>query len=403
MSTWRSLLLTPLVLGCGAGEAATSRGRVVLDSLPDGTPRTITELPVGWSDTSGWKLVEVARITGGTEGEGDLVNPQSVAIDAAGNIYVADRSPASLKKYGPDGTFLRSIAREGQGPGEFQVGFLALHGAHLYLQDPRQTRTSVFDTSGTFLRSWPTYCCYWTNLLVDSAGHVGVSGPPPREGQEGDQNPWARTVRWYRPDSTSVDTLLLPAEQEPRYWEVKQGSNMMGTDIPWLPGRVFAFLPDHRIILGSNATYLIAVTRNNGTDTTALFGRSWVPTPIPDAVREAEVERRIQEEKQNWDETLLRNAFRLSDVPTTAPAYEWIDSDGEGNLWVRLPLPGDSTRTLFDVFDPELRWRGQVSGTDLLGQYRTRIIGDLIVGMGEDREGNPVVAVYRIERGGGTQ
>ena len=65
---------------------------------------------------------------------------------------------------------------------------------------------------------------------------------------------------------------------------------------------------------------------------------------------------------------------------------------------MRTPVPNDSTRTLFDVFDPDYRWLGQVSGSRYLGRWQAQLIGDMMVGQGEDEEGNPVVVVYRIER-----
>ncbi len=123
----RLLLLAPLAAACSRGDAATSRGRVVVDSV-GGVPRTITEVPVGWSDTNGWKLVEVARLTGGTDGPGELINPGSVAMDDEGRIYVAERDPSVIKQFSPDGTFLRTIGRQGSGPGEFQVPFVAIAG-----------------------------------------------------------------------------------------------------------------------------------------------------------------------------------------------------------------------------------------------------------------------------------
>jgi hypothetical protein len=185
-----------------------------------------------------------------------------------------------------------------------------------------------------------------------------------------------------------------------KYWTVSVKNQMqMSTSIPWLPSIEFAFLPDRRMVYGFSDRYQLAITTRNGADTLGLFGRTWTPTPIADAMRTAEVERRIKDAGDNWDERLLRNSFLVSDVPTAAPAYDWIGVDGDENIWVRVPLPGDSTRTLFDVFDTQHRWLGQVSGSKFLGSWSIQIIGDRVVGRGEDEEGNPLVVVYRIERG----
>jgi hypothetical protein len=392
-----------LAAACARGEAASSRGRVVIDTLADGTPRTLTELPVGWSDTNGWTLVEVARLTGGEEGTvGEIVNPQDVTLDGAGRIYISEQDPAVIKQFNPDGTFLRTIGRQGQGPGEFTTAFLAIGGDKLFVQDPRGSRASVFDTAGNYLRSWPSFCCYWMPIDTDSAGNVLLQGMPPSSAVVDDKNPWQRTVRWYRADTTVADTALVPTGPEEKRWTIKQGKdNMMSTTVPFQPRMQFTFLPDHRMVTGFADRYLFAVTERNGTDTVAIFGRAWTAAPVPDDIRTRTVEERITQTKKYYDETAVRNAFQLSDVPTTAAAFDWIGRDGAGHLWVRTPNPSDSTRTLFDIFDPQYRWLGQVSGSKYLRGWSVGIVGDRVIGQGEDEEGAPIVVVYRIERGGG--
>jgi hypothetical protein len=62
---------------------------------------------------------------------GELGIPQDILEGPDGNIYVYDESDAFIKVYSPQGQFLRTLAREGQGPGEIQrrdgvgIGFTA--------------------------------------------------------------------------------------------------------------------------------------------------------------------------------------------------------------------------------------------------------------------------------------
>jgi sugar lactone lactonase YvrE len=45
--------------------------------------------------------------------------PSDIALDASGNLYVLDTGNHRIQKFGPNGKFLASFGRQGQGPGDF--------------------------------------------------------------------------------------------------------------------------------------------------------------------------------------------------------------------------------------------------------------------------------------------
>ncbi len=49
--------------------------------------------------------------------------PVNVDSDSEGNIYVLDYRDCVIKKYGPDGEFIKIIGGKGQGPGEFELAY----------------------------------------------------------------------------------------------------------------------------------------------------------------------------------------------------------------------------------------------------------------------------------------
>ncbi|MEZ4585137.1 MAG: hypothetical protein R2909_01895 [Gemmatimonadales bacterium] len=99
---------------CGVAEGASDR--FVLDSTGAGIPRITSQAPSGWRDSSNaWRLVPAQTYVGEEGTDGALVNPQSLVVDDAGRVYVADQTPATIKVFGPDGTYLKSIGREGKG------------------------------------------------------------------------------------------------------------------------------------------------------------------------------------------------------------------------------------------------------------------------------------------------
>ncbi len=76
--------------------------------------------------------------------------PAGMAVDAAGNIYVLDSGNHRIQKFGPDGKYLTTMGRRGQGPGEFLYpSRLDIDDAgYLYVSDPHNNRVQVLTPDG---------------------------------------------------------------------------------------------------------------------------------------------------------------------------------------------------------------------------------------------------------------
>ncbi|NTU51401.1 MAG: hypothetical protein HGA94_03060 [Candidatus Aminicenantes bacterium] len=76
--------------------------------------------------------------------------PSAIAVDGAGNLYVLDTGNHRVQKFGPDGTYLTTYGRRGQGPGEFQYpAWLAVDGkGFIYVTDPFNQRIQVLTPDG---------------------------------------------------------------------------------------------------------------------------------------------------------------------------------------------------------------------------------------------------------------
>jgi hypothetical protein len=386
----RSALVTlALLTACGAAERPKLATPTV-DTLPGNVLSVTSPGPTAWAtDSAGWRLVEDGTI-GGEEGSpGELSDPQSLAVDDAGRIYVVDQSPAIIKVFAPDGQLVRTIGRDGEGPGEFRVAFIAIHGHQLVVHDPRVSRTSVFDTSGTYLRSWTSACCYYAPISIDRAARIYIpvmSGP----------NDHA-TIRIARFDTsgTVLDTIAVPELGKSASWEVRNGKQMMlTTRVPFSPNVVHGFDPAGGVLYGWSGEYRI-VRSASGRDTAGLFGRSWTPVPLPAERRKAQVEKMIKSFGRNGNETVFRNAFNLADVPATLPAFSGITVDGQGNHWLRLD--GDSTRTAYDVFDSTGVYLGPTVVPSAVGAYGATAWGaDAFYTARESAAGTPEVVRFRL-------
>jgi hypothetical protein len=77
-----------------------------------------------------------------------------INVDDDGNIYGVDWDRKRIQKYDPEGQYLLTIGRHGQGPGEFG-NVWAPHfdkDNHLYVRDIVNHKVSFFDLNGTLAR-----------------------------------------------------------------------------------------------------------------------------------------------------------------------------------------------------------------------------------------------------------
>jgi hypothetical protein len=126
------LLLLLGVTTCAGAESARNWGGSV-ETLANGAVR-VSNPPQGlWSERSAWRLVPevvIGEIDGAAEyAFGAIVG---LEVDDAGRIYVVDRQANQVRTFEPDGRHVRTVGREGGGPGEYRnangIGWLASPG-----------------------------------------------------------------------------------------------------------------------------------------------------------------------------------------------------------------------------------------------------------------------------------
>ena len=96
----------------------------------------------------------------GGQGDGQICDLGGIAVDPAGNVYVADRcSPVRIQKFDPTGAFLGKVGSAGSGAGQFTApGALATDAAgNLYVLDTGDGRIKEYGPGGAFLGTWGSY------------------------------------------------------------------------------------------------------------------------------------------------------------------------------------------------------------------------------------------------------
>jgi uncharacterized protein (TIGR03437 family) len=171
-------------LSVPSGVAFDSAGNLYIADTGNGRIRKV--------DTSGIITTVAGRGNGFTLGDGgpatsaQLANPSDVAVDNAGNIYIADFGNSAIRKVNPSGT-ISSILHGGFGncqPGSkpaaaADIGFgvgLAVDGAgSLYIGDASSLCVHKLDTSGNVT----TYAGGGSNFTGDGipATSIGLGKP----------------------------------------------------------------------------------------------------------------------------------------------------------------------------------------------------------------------------------
>ena len=156
--------------------------RVRAAPAPTAAPGNTAVQPIQFQFLSKW----------GSQGSGDgqLNFPDGIAVDEAGNVYVADRDNHRVQKFGADGRFLLTWGSEGGGDGQFNnpraVSVDRVRNVYVVDQATAGTygtgiRIQKFSSDGRFLLSWGTsgdgdgQFYNAEGIAVDGAGNVYVT------------------------------------------------------------------------------------------------------------------------------------------------------------------------------------------------------------------------------------
>jgi len=153
-STHRLALTTLLLASCCLPGCSSGPDLVFADWLipvPEGTPvKEYGPVPVDGRDPGAIELIDDLVI--GT----DLRNPAAVLFEPRqvvaapdGTIFVADGGTNDIKVFDADGTYMKTLGQEGQGPGEFAfISAMTVAGNVLVVNDSRNRRFSVWTLDG---------------------------------------------------------------------------------------------------------------------------------------------------------------------------------------------------------------------------------------------------------------
>ncbi len=329
------------------------------------------------------------------DGDGPDLFGQIIAVrsDRLGRIYVADSQANEIRVFGADGRHVRTIGRKGGGPGELD-GISGMDwdpNGNLWVMEVGNSRLSVFDTTGTFIRSHPRpggfYMMPWPGGL-DREGYLYDLNVISRE-----LTSWRRGYVRFDRDMTPRDTFALP-EYEQSSYELRsaEGVRRMSVTVPFSPSHFSALTPTGDLWLGvSDRLRLHRVSF--GGDTVRIVEKPFTPVPVTPAEREQAIEGLAWFTEQG-------GRIDASRIPATKPAFGALFEDPDGFLWVAtIGETGDESG--YDVFDADGRYLGLVRA-GVQAQMQPVIGDDAMYTVVRDEFEVPYVVRLRIVRPGGS-
>ena len=121
---------------------------LVIYKVPDTPPPNLSSLPEGVTN-----MFEGGRGTG----KGQFDSPTGIAVDAKGNILVADTNNGRIEKFSPTGTFLSFLGTDRIGHGQLEEpnGIAIDHAGNIYVTEVGSNhRVEKLAPDGTFIAEW---------------------------------------------------------------------------------------------------------------------------------------------------------------------------------------------------------------------------------------------------------
>ncbi|MEW5915409.1 MAG: 6-bladed beta-propeller [Gemmatimonadota bacterium] len=353
-----------------------------------------------------WTLemaLEIGR--GAAEGPQSFAEIMGVARLSDGRISVANRLPSEIRIFSEDGRFVRSLGRNGQGPGEFNpVLWRLLRSADTLIGIDNSGRAQLFGPSGDLVRSLqrprpPEALSSPSRLAFDRAGNALVQALEPTTSPEAT----IHQIIWREsPDGARHERVLRFFAVEP---VARRGPRPM-IEVYGALGVVAA--NSDRMCAGVSNRFAFDCFGPNGQPTLFIRG-TMERKEISEDDRRFFREAHIAANKGARPEVIrgIEESNRLTQFASHAPLFTRLVLATNGQLWVSEfdrsnnmlgppPYRRPQRSLRWSVFDSDGRWRADVQTPARFMLFEAG--ADYVIGatLGEDDVDH--VTLYRIRR-----
>ena len=369
-------------------------------------------------------------------GAATMVEEASIGVDAGADeymlgsvsgvhatdelIFVVDDQVPAVRVYDLDGTHVRDLGGEGQGPGEFtRPAMIAVDArGRVFVADTSLDRINVYSMDGGLLDTWPApdvWCCA-TAMAPAPDGSLWAPAIVRNE-TTGEAR---RGLRQLGPDGP-IGEVRWPDEPDPPDIEVRVPvrGNPFTIAVPFSPGITWNLTSAGDIVIGASDDYRFEIQRTDG----GVLAVQRVYSPVAVGADEADWRRRLfvagiradlgrfGADTWEWDG---------AEMPPSKPAFSQLIPAASGEIWVDRegpsvhdpdcvadpdPTDPDTFRTpcwrgteLLDAFDAEGRFLGAVEVPPgmWVSPSILHVRGDQVVGVVEDELGTIRVKRWRL-------
>ncbi len=347
-----------------------------------------------------WEIAE-----GGAAVAESLGVLSGIAVDARGNVYVSDRGATKVWVFDSLGRSQRGIGRKGEGPGEFTspTGLAVGPDGRLWVRDvtrvsrfapdPATGRLTRFETSfnGPPMGDWMSARASRFTADGDfTYPEFNVMFRDPAK---------ARTGRFLvmGPDGAMRDSIVVPtfanAPASTARVQISANSGRMVNGlnhVPFAPLPVYDVTPRRTLLLGDATSYVIREVDRDG-KLVREYKRAIAPERIPAGERRDSLNAlKARIDSLQWPKDQVQGvpadvwALRL---PETYPPYMAVYAGLDGRVWVRRWVARGESRSVFDVFEADGRFRAVVEVPREIAALPTPSLSlEGIAAIGVDRE-----------------
>lgn len=408
------LLLTVELL---VSACADTRGRETFTVRDSAGVQIVESQAPEWAEGEGWRVIEppLAQI-GVTEGDEryQLFEVGQATRLSDGTILVLNEGTQEIRFYDSQGQYLRRAGGRGQGPGEFTVlEFIAVVPGDTILAYNRiPPQLVVLTADGSYVRTEAVPIPKETKTFVGIVMAAGMLS-----GSRLVLN--AHPIYGFQVDfidgpnraPVPVGIANVPLQ---RFDSIIAAPGFEALVQHWGNGGVrYSQMPFHRaadilardssIWVAPNDDYTVRVHNADGR-LVRLIRVQQAPVPVT-SDHVASYKAAFYARYPNADRAEFERSFAASPTPETLPAYEGIDVDRGGNLWVHAyPLPGSTGPDSVRVFGTDGRWLGDLElprGIKRLGPgqpFPMEIGDDWILGIWTDELDVDYVRLYRLQK-----